>query len=391
MKRQRNGWLGTCAGVWLGLAVVTAGAMGQGVGSTLPADIMTTSEPFSAGQKDRVNRYIEAWAGELVVWPPETPGEVSRGREKLLEPLTQPGASEAFKDQYSALLITQVRPGASSAALAVRLNTFIVVARSIGAYGVDLASGALADPSPAVRYWAARAVADGLDAGPGQPGIELRRQRQLHATIRKPLGEESACAVREQLYRALAAMEITDAWRTLLEALMSRTEHYGRHGISDCLRAEKTGLNRLYSRVILAYEEAREDRSKAQRAKMLREQLKRLGIVAHRYVQLVERAVSAGAMADDTRVIGRDVVASTQVIMTEALNAVDADDRQTPNLPETYSEGKVEFALAVAEWRAILVDALEVDPGKLELPDRQREGDGQPDDAEPEAGGADGA
>lgn len=375
-KGHRCSW----AAAWACAALLTLSAAGRAQDrvDSLPSGVTGTNEAFDAAQSDAVNRYIRGWADRLLV--PDDPEAVAEARAKLLEPLNLPGATGSFKDQYSAELITGIRAGATSESLAVRLNTMILIARSTGAYGLDLAGGALRDASPAVRYWAARAVADAIDGGPNQPSVSRAEQRQLHQRLSAAVAAESTCEIREQLYRALAAMQIPAARQTVSEALMERTDFYARRGVGACLRAEKTGMNKLYSRIISEYVQVQDDPRRADRARALRQQLRRLSIIAYRYVALVGRAMRGESMSDDARVIAREVVTSAQVILTEALSAFDAGEQAGPNLNDAYNEGElVQFAWAINEWKPALRKALDIPKDELELP--------APDEA---AGGADG-
>lgn len=380
MKLQRHGRTTWIAGLWLLAVFAAAPAVAQDGPGSLPQDIVTTTRPFSQEQKRIVNAYVGFWADRLV--NAERGGGVAQGRRALLEPFTRPGATATFKDQYSALLITPIKPGATAERVIIRLNTMILVANSYGAYGVDLAAGRLDDKSPAVRYWAAAAIAEAVNGAAERQGLPTARQRQLFRAIRGVLTNESACDVREKLYQAMAAMDIAEAQAALLEALDERADVYAREGLTACLRAERQGLKTLRLVLIEKYIAAGDQQQKLRAA---RQQLRELSIVSYRYVALVARAITEEGLADDTKAIAGDLVGLVQLVLRETVNAYNGQGAAKPNFVEPFENDRpLQFKLAVLDWVDVLkAEPMSVPAERLNLPARRNpEGDGGGDNTE---------
>lgn len=351
----------------VGLFAVATVSTAQGIAAALPSSVVSTNESLTSSQAEVVNRFVTAWSKRLVDGGDAS--SAAEARSVLLEPLTQPGATATFKDQYSARLINAIGDGLSADAFHVRLNTMIVVAATTGAYGVDVAEAGLEAESAAIRYWAARTLANALEGGPDRPSIGERRQRRVHRAVVGMIGDEDSSEVREHLYRSLAAMQFPAARATAIDAIRERLGTYGKAGISADLLAEKTGLNKLY--IVLVNEAVNNGGART------RAQLRDLAVVAYQAVRLIARDVAQGEVDDDTRAVARDIVTIGQRILVETLKEFGASPAEAPDFEASFRAGEyVKFAWQVNDWATRLTDEpLSAPEEQLSIPNREGGGD----------------
>ena len=336
------------------IGLIIAGLGGPLVSSAraqelLPNGIVTVTGPFSGEQHDVTDKYIGRWVRDLLEG--KSPGLISEARRKLLEPLRRPGATNEFKGQYSAKVGTAIAAGATSQNMLVRLNTMVIAAALWGGYGLDIARVDVADPVTAVRYWAAKAIADALtqdertESGERLP--EARRDELAQAVI-NVVTEEKSGLVREQMYIALAAINTPKARGALMDAMNNRVADYLRNGLSDDLAAEAIGLSRLYSRLAFAHVELRRSN---QPTAPIEAEVRRLMIVSARYLQVVRDAMEAQTLDPAVMALVQDLVASAEQNLKWGLSLFDRGAQPGPPLADPLKKGRnTEFMFNVGEW-----------------------------------------
>lgn len=184
----------------------------------LPQDVIT-ADPLAGPQEDQVDTFADFWVDQLLNG--DAP-QVSEARRKLIEYLTIPGSSAAFRDALNKAIIERFDPVVKSDRLITRLNGMIVVnyLTDTGAFG--LVGIGLQDQSPAVRYWAAKAVAQITQRGQLAAG----QQQQLLQLLEQGLGNEEDAAVLAELLKALNALNIPAAKDALITALGEQVKFF---------------------------------------------------------------------------------------------------------------------------------------------------------------------
>lgn len=115
------------------------------------------STSLSDAQKQEIATYATA---ALALFKSENWADARRGRDQLLLPLSDNGASVAFRLEYSRLLTESLRAASQAGQPDIRrLNALRVLGAIATAQTTAPISDQLADPSPAIRFMATQAAA----------------------------------------------------------------------------------------------------------------------------------------------------------------------------------------------------------------------------------------
>ncbi len=207
--------------VLLGAAAVTLLGLNVSVlaQERLPTNVLVVTRPISEQDQRAIDGYIDFWMDRLQNGSDK---QVTEARDRLIEPLVIGGTSDDFKSIYNTALIPRLVPAARADRVIVRLNAMIVITKISGEGSVALIQAGLADPSPGLRYWAAKAIADVAS----REGFNLEQQRRILPLIQQAIQKESSTAVLTQLLKALGALDIPEAVETLLRSLNERIVFY---------------------------------------------------------------------------------------------------------------------------------------------------------------------
>jgi len=252
----------------------------------IPQDAIVAQASFTDTQRQAITGYISRWGGllqEATTNQQVSDTQISEARQKLLGPLRTPGATDFFKKRYSAQVSQTISGLLDADRLIVRLNAIIVVTRLTDPSAVALAEKGLGDPSPSVRYWAAKAIgslAETTDSQ-GNPILEVKARLSLLRTLEEAGEEEDSTEVLQQVMLAMGAMNLPSALDRLLDLLDARLRWHVDRPYEPYL-AEAAGLRSVYQSLL---------RTPAANPA----QIRKLAQVAHRYMNLISRNLAEAA------------------------------------------------------------------------------------------------
>lgn len=325
------------------LAVVAAAALappawGQ---SRLPSEIVSAGT-LTADQEEQIAAYVTRWNSQLLRGSHE---EVADARDALLQPIRS-STSDAFLNGYAEAIGEQIPASLEARRLITRVNAMIV-AGELGGRGVRSAIvRGLADPSPAVNYWAARGVIEFTQA-------RARGRRLSDSAVRDVLDSLVACIERTDSHHVLrAALRATiameepvgaDAFLDKAEALLA--VHAARPELGYTPMRQSEAWPRLVQRSI----SARNDQGT--------EVLRRSARLAGQYMALITRQMESGALEARPPKSHREMLLWTQRLLTSA-NAALGGSSTVPSTREVQNaleRGDVNFLrLAAADWLSVL-------------------------------------
>lgn len=344
----------TCCAVWMVAMTAIGSASAQEI---LSGDLMRVNGPFSGEQRQSVEAYLDHWGKQLIGAQDVT--QIAEARRKLIDPLTQAGISEPFKTQYSALAVPKISEGVTSKNFMVRLNTLIIIGNLSGGAGVEQMSMGLRDENAAVRYWAAKAIAESLGTANGAAVMTADQRNRIQKAIGEKLATEPSADVLEQMYDALASLNTSESRRALVDAMNSRASWFAQNGLGVGLQAERTGLRRIYRVMLEAQIEGKADPAL----------IKNLAAVCDKYLQLISRAVEKQQLADAQQAVAQEIVEVAHPALNWAVRVFDPAARPGPELTDAFRNGTsdkyVQFRLNVLQWANVLKS------GKIALTDDQ--------------------
>jgi hypothetical protein len=211
---------------------------------SLPPDVFTAS-PLTSAQQQQVQDFVAQWGGVL-----RGGGELTQivdARGRLQQPLLIQ-TSDDFREAYSNAIARELEPALADESLVIRLNAMIVASRlSFTPAVVDLIAQAMQDESPAVRYWAVKAVSTNPAGGRPNPQAV---QRFLQ-TLDRLLQTEQSTEVLEQTYKAMIQLEgpNTGALERVINSLNRRvTLHVNDPHLS--YRPEAEAMREAFARLV---------------------------------------------------------------------------------------------------------------------------------------------
>jgi len=323
----------------------------------LSGDLMRVTGPFSGEQRQSVEAYLDHWGRQLI--GAQEVAQIAEARRKLIDPLTQAGISDPFKTQYSALVVPKISEGVTSKNFMVRLNTLIVIGHLSGGAGVEQMSMGLRDENAAVRYWAAKAIAESLGVANGAAVMTADQRSRIQKAIGEKLATEPSADVLEQMYDAMASLNTPESRKALVDAMNSRASYFAQNGLGVGLQAERTGLRRIYRVMLEAQIEGKAD-------PVL---IKNLAVVCDKYLQIISRAVEKRQLADAQLAVTQEIVEVAHPALNWAVKVFDPAAQPGPELTDAFRNGTsdqyVQFRLNVLQWANVLKS------GKIALTDDQ--------------------
>ncbi len=247
----------------------------------IPQSVITATGVMSQADKDAVASYLNRWAGvfkEAVTNEQISDSAISEARDRLVTPVGTPGATDLFKGYYSRSTAQQLTPLLKDKRLIVRLNAMIVATRLTDASAIDMGRAGLADESPAVRYWAAKAISNLSKAvnSAGEPILDTRLKLQLLRELADAGANEDSSEVLLQLFEGMAGMDLPSAPDRVMDLLGARLRFHVDRPYEPYL-AESAGLRATYRQLL----------ERSTRGNIDPAHVRKLAAVAHRYLNLI--------------------------------------------------------------------------------------------------------
>ena len=305
---------------------------------SLPADILGAQDELTTPQKATVDTYVDA---HVVRLQSSNPQEVALGRSLLAEPFGL-GKSPTFISYYSDAIAQRVSPLlVPEGPLMTRLNIAIVSAKLSGQSLVMVLKAGADDPSPAVRYWIAKAV------GTAAKNKRLSKQEQQDVldVMAARLKAEDSSLVLEQVMLAISEIDLPEAIEKVLEGLDARV---GFHKQNPEARYKPVhgGMQQLWSKLIALRSDG----------KNVDKEQKELARIAFRYYALIAEQMEAGIEnpdEDEADAIKQDKASMAGIcgrVMDDITRQV---ARITP--PQMVDPNNAaELKVSVDRWRGIL-------------------------------------
>ncbi|MEX0885602.1 MAG: hypothetical protein WD009_04100 [Phycisphaeraceae bacterium] len=328
------------------LAMLIAVALGLIAGSPalaqdapqLPTAIIT-AESLTNQQQGTIDAFVTHRTAQLVDGEPL---EVSQARRDLYEPFQVDGATAAFLGYHRDTIASRLDAAFASDRVLVRLNAMILITRMPGRVPEALIDAGLDDSSPAVRYWAARAVREVATAG----GLGAGQQQAMLNRLTGRLEAEDATAVVEQLFVALIALPVDVGAQPLLESINHRVSlHAERPGSS--VQPERAAMQELFRQLLSA------GSNNPPRAAM-----RQLSRAAVRYMDLLATALEADAVEEHRQQQYADTIA----LADHLLRTLHAELGGGGSVPAAVTDavGDADWATvrtAAQRWRGLLQQA----------------------------------
>jgi len=318
--------------------------------SALPSDIIRADSALTAAQEQVVASYVQRWATALA-----SSARITDARSNLIAPLKRPGASPIFKTAYSdQVLATEPFERVSeSDDLLLRLNAAIIVSEMSSAAALAKAMQMLQDESPAVRYWAARAIGSLLARLELDEAVRRQELQKLRTALAREASEEAAA----EIFTAIIQFRSAEAIRAVLEAVRVRVE---RHRAEPQRSVDNItdALIRLSQTLVLEPE--------LQSPPIVR----LLMVDAFLFVQLIADQMLAGEIPERQQPAARRLVVEFDKVLrfwsTRAGLAADALPANVAQL--AARDNWEEIILAIEDWRRVLTERLEIDGNLLRRP-----------------------
>ena len=165
-----------------------------------------------------------------------------------------------------------------------RLNVAIISAKLSGKSLVKILQAGEDDPSPAVRYWIAKAVG----AAAKDKQLDSNEQRAALTVLARRLELEESSLVLEQVMLAMSEIQLPEAIQKVLDGLDSRVAFH-RNNPNAQYRPVYRGMQRLWRKLI----------GLTAAGQNVDKELRDLGRIALRYYTLAADQLKAGVKGKD--------------------------------------------------------------------------------------------
>lgn len=319
------------------MAVVGPGGQTLFAQDTLPQAILQPSAELTAQEKTTVDNFVQAQVARL---QSNDPTEVATGRARLTDQfnLGNPNFVDYYRQSVAQRITPLVQPDQP---LMTRLNVAIVSAKFSGGGLVGVLQTGAADPSPAVRYWIAKAVGTAAKA----KAFDAQQQQNILTVLAQRLKDEDSSLVLEQVMLAIAEINLPAAIPTVLDGLDSRVAFH-QNNPKTYYKPVHGGTQQLYRKLV-------EQRSGGGN---VTNELHNLARTAFRYYTLIGDqldAINNEAPADDTDAIKQDKAVMAG-LCGQVMDYVVRDvARLTPPQPVSPNNA-AQLKASAALWRDIL-------------------------------------
>lgn len=329
-----------------------APALGADAPPDLPSDLVKSATTLNANQQKTLDVFIKAWVDRLVAGEDD---QVAEARTRLLE-IFQKGGTDIFNLAYSGGLSRELPRALASERVGVRLNAMIVTTKLVDQAAGNLVQTGLKDESPAVRYWAAKALAE-MAAKNRLVTAELPVMlRSVIAALEK----ESAPPVVEQLFRVLPQLQVPDAMVHLLRVLNTRVDLEAQvPGAS--LRVALQGMQGAFVKLV-------EEQTKSG-SKVPPETMRILAMVAYRYMTLAGVELNSGRVPLSRQKEYEQMIELSDTILKWVVGQMSGKDAPTADIkPLIFNKQWPDVLLRADQWNKVLVDQpYRLSPKELEV------------------------
>ncbi|MEZ6193301.1 MAG: hypothetical protein R3C45_18670 [Phycisphaerales bacterium] len=320
------------------IAVVGPGGQTLFAQGSLPQNILQAQADLSAQEKSTVDTFVDAQVARL---KSNDPAEVAAGRANLFDQFNL-STSQFFLDYYRQSVAQRITPLVQpDQPLMTRLNVAIISAKLSGASLVGILQTGAADPSPAVRYWIAKAIGGAAKA----KAFDAQQQQDVLNSLAQRLKDEDSSLVLEQVMVAIAEIDLREAIPTVLNGLDSRVTFHQNNPKAP-FKPVQGGMQQLYRKLV-------EQRSGGTN---VTNELHNLARIAFRYYTLIGdqlEAISNEAPADDTEAIKQDKAVMAG-LCGQVMDYVVRDvAKLTPPQP-VATNNAAQLKASAALWRDIL-------------------------------------
>ncbi len=308
----------------------------------IPYDVVTATVALSPPQLKHIDHYLD---DKITLLVDGSRDEVVQARRELIEPLSWAGGTEIFNLAYSSATANRLPQAVRSDRLLVRLNTMIVV-NSLNDPGVvGLIEKGLADPNPAVRYWAGKAVSQSI----ANRLADNEQQRLLDALTAAMLKEKSE-RVLQRLLVGVVGLNIPEAATKLLDGLNNRVSL---HAVNPNLplSAGLEGLRTLFVKTVEA---------KANGQDIPIKTIRQMAMVAYRYLDLSAALLDLDLPNENNRSDYRQMLKVNDATLRWTTRQMPPEEG--PAIPPSI-EGEIAaenwplIRLRAEEWKRILTHA----------------------------------
>lgn len=326
---------------WL-LAAIWVAMLGPGgqmlfAQDSIPQDTLQAKTELDDPAKVAIDAFLDEQVRRLQT---DDPNEVAQGRARIVEYFNLSN-SDFFKVYYAQALAGRVVPLIDAdSPLMTRLNVAIISSKLTGKDLVTVLQAGASDPSPAVRYWIAKAVGNAAK----KDAFDKQQQQDVLVVLAGRLKAEDASLVLEQIMLAIAEIDLPDAIKTVLEGLDSRVAFH-KNNPDARFKPVLNGMQQLWSKLIAL-------RSGGSN---VNKDLNDLGRIAYRYYALIADQMPAFDDADDP---GAVVVKKDKALMAQiCARVMDYAVRDVAGLaaPQPVdTNNATELKASAARWRDIL-------------------------------------
>lgn len=260
--------------------------------------------------------------------------KIGDARTRLLDPF-QRGPSDIFKRGYSQSVARELQKAMASDRVIVRINAMIIAARMEDGGVAQLAEKGLTDASPAVRYWSAKAISQGV-------AVPAEQRAPLLTALTDVMRNETHSEVVEQVLGALVAL---DAFDRVLGGLNDRVLiHASKPGLSPM--ADTESLRRLYQKLV---------QDVAARKTIEPATLRELARASYRFLELAATRLDRKTVADELRGEWRNLVEVSDAALRWSAQTAIPQGKQPDAITADIAAGNwAAVLLRVSDWRPLL-------------------------------------
>ncbi|MCX5661564.1 MAG: hypothetical protein NTW19_17945 [Planctomycetota bacterium] len=306
----------------------------------MPSDVIKSATALNANQQKTLDSFVRSWVDRLTAGEDD---QVAEARVRLLD-VFQKGGTDIFNLGYSAALSRELAKALGSERVGVRLNAIIVTTKLIDPGAGNLVQTGLKDESPAVRYWAAKALAEMA----AKNRLVTSDLPVMLKSVSGALVKEPSPQVVEQLFRVLPVLQVPDAMVRLLQVLNDRVDLEAQTPGAP-LRVALQGMQGAFVKLV---EEASKTGGKVQPDTM-----RVLAKVAYRYMTLAAVELNSGRVPLSRQREYEQMIELGDTILKWVIGQMSGKDAPSTDIkPLIFNKQWPDVLLRADQWNKVLVD-----------------------------------